>query len=322
MRQRGLVRQGPEETAEAAQRPVEVAAALRLRSDQMRRRVSIARSAGLRVPLLRAVVRRQDRLLAERDELRAQHRLFRHLLNEERGRSTDAMSELQRLRRLKLLSPGSCDELRYVVLVTYGRSGSTLLQGILSATPGVDIRGENGGLGEFLWRYHRTALGHRDRVSWDRMVSPRHPWAGIDGYPEDLALRRLRELLLDTVLRPRPETRLAGFKEVRWPEHDLPDYLTFLQQLLPGCRFILNTRDLDETVRSGWWARTPDARKQLQALEQRLRDGLAGRGDEVFAVPYESYRNDAGALRPLFDWLQIPFDADRVRTVASLRHSY
>ena len=35
--------------------------------------------------------------------------------------------------------------LRYVVVVSYGRTGSTLLQGVLMSAPHVMVRGEQGG---------------------------------------------------------------------------------------------------------------------------------------------------------------------------------
>jgi hypothetical protein len=52
-------------------------------------------------------------------------------------------AEVARLRsRVKLLREGG-DDLGYVFVMTYGRSGSTLLMGLLNTIPGYLVRGEN-----------------------------------------------------------------------------------------------------------------------------------------------------------------------------------
>ena len=103
-------------------------------------------------------------------------------------------------------------------IVTYGRSGSTLLQGVLNALPGYLIRGENGGVLHDLFRYHQVIT---DRIEWmdargESSLDPTHPFYGLHAYPTQAALEGQRRLAVDTVLRPEPDTRVTGFKEVRW----------------------------------------------------------------------------------------------------------
>jgi hypothetical protein len=215
-------------------------------------------------------------------------------------------------------------DLSYVFIVTYGRSGSTLLQGILSATPGVTIRGENGGVMEHLFRFHETATGHRDRIGEDRVnpIPAHHPWWGIDGYQDETALRDMRLLMLETVLRPDPDARLVGFKEIDWFPDRLDDYVQFVRAVFPGARFILNTRDLDRVAQSKWWRYDPNARQHLQDLEKLYVEEMEALGDAAYRVHFDDYLDDPTALRGLFDWLGEEFDEERVRSVMQVPHSY
>jgi len=214
------------------------------------------------------------------------------------------------------------DDLSYLFVVTYGRSCSTLLQGILSSVPGVAIRGENGAVLQDLFRFHDTATRHRDRLAKPHPLPPSHPWWGIDGYRDTTALRDLRLLMLETLLRPAPDTRVTGFKEIYWMAERMPDYLAFVQQVFPGARFILNTRDLDEGARSKWHARNPNARAELETLETQYVTALEPLGDLVYRVHYNEWVADPTVLRGLFGWLGEEYDDARVRDVLAVRHSY
>ena len=55
-------------------------------------------------------------------------------------------------------TPGDRDDLGYVFVMTYGRSGSTLVQGLLNAIPGYLIRGENAAALNHLHGFHKTML--------------------------------------------------------------------------------------------------------------------------------------------------------------------
>jgi hypothetical protein len=252
---------------------------------------SLARRAAASLPPVR-------RLLEERDELRR---------------------EVERLRAAPPVSAGGDvpghrrDDYDYVFVMTYGRSGSTLLQGILNSTPGVMIRGENRGITYRLFEYHQSAV--KD-ASWIGDVGRRkvNPFFGIRDYPAELALTRFRELILDTLLRPKPATTMVGFKEIRWYQDDLADYVEFLREVFPGARFIVNTRRLEDVAKSSWMANREDPLGDLQVIEKRILDVAAGLGPVAFHVRYDEYVEDPTRLRGLFDWLGLEFDEARVRT--------
>jgi Sulfotransferase family len=292
-----------------------------------------ARSALGHVARRAGVQRRStaERAIAKLTAKRAEQAAALTTLAAHRDRLKDLVeaqaAELDRLRDAGDLSAARTrDDLSFVFIVTYGRSGSTLLQGILSSTPGIAIRGENGAVLHDLFHFHDTVVRHRERLSRPNPLPASHPWWGIDGYRDETALRDIRVLVLETLLRPAPDTRVTGFKEIYWmPEQQpdrMPGFLTFLQQVFPGARFVFNSRDLDEVARSKWWARNPNGRAELETLEKQYVETLDGFGDSVYRVHYNDYVADPTVLRGLFEWLGEEFDEPRVRAVLEVRHSY
>ncbi|MFS4107554.1 sulfotransferase [Streptomyces sp. PD-S100-1] len=287
----------------------------------------LARRAALLVPPIGHLVEQRDRL-----------RTTCHRLREERDRACRERDTLRAERDALVLSvagpgreerspgAGSAAEeepaLEYLFVLTYGRSGSTLLQNLLNSIPGVLVRGENHGVLYELYRFHHKVLHHRDRLARPQPLPPFHPWWGIDGYPEEEALAAMRRLVLDTLIRPRPDSRIVGFKEITWPDEDLAEYVAFLRRLFPGARFVFNTRDLADVARSKWWATMPDAAERLARTEKRMSEVVDGLGDAAVRVHYDDYCADPEALRPMHRWLGGEFDAERIRTVMAVRHSY
>lgn len=281
-----------------------------------------ARAAGLRRPGP-DVTAHLGRARAERDAARAKLAKAVTARDAHARRVESLTSELERLRAEGAMASGrDRNDLSYLFVVTYGRSGSTLLQGILSNTPGMVIRGENGGVLEQLFLFHDTVRGHRDRLHRADPLPPSHPWWGIDGYSDATALRDIRTLLLETVLRPEPDTRVVGFKEIDWMTDRLPEQLAFVRAVFPGARFVLNTRDLAQVATSKWWARNPNALADLQAMERRYVEALDAYGEDVYRVHYDEWVADPSALRGLFEWMGEDFDESRVRAVMDVPHSY
>jgi hypothetical protein len=231
-----------------------------------------------------------------------------------------------RLARLTSRLPArgrAAGDLRYLFIMTYGRSGSTLLQGIVNSIPGYLIRGENRDAVYHLYRFHQTCVHEAQRVSRadGRVLRGTHPFFGIDEYPADRALEQLRDTVTRTLLRPGPDTRVTGFKEIRWYQQDLPEYVAFLRQAFPGARFLVNTRDHEAVLASKFWRSKPrDGR--LERAEQGILDVAADLGDAAYRVHYDDYVADPDVLSDMFRWLEEPYDAARVRDVMSVRHSF
>jgi hypothetical protein len=211
--------------------------------------------------------------------------------------------------------------LEFVFVVTYGRSGSTLLMGLLNSIPGYLIRGENWDALHHLFRFHQTLAEGSHRWEPDRMRQRTHPFYGAADFPEKRALQRTRSLVVDTVLRPKADTRVTGFKEIRWYHDDVEEYVAWLRAVFPGARFVVNTRDHTEVLRSGWWAKHPDNAAQLPRVEERILGLAASLGNAAYRVHYNDYATDPTALRGLFTWLGEPYDEAAVRGVLETRHS-
>ncbi len=233
-------------------------------------------------------------------------------------------------RRLAKATSAADRELDYLFVVTYGRSGSTLLQGILNSIPGYLIRGENRQVLRHLHDYHRACVSERTKLRRKQRrtgaavgdSSPVSPFYGLDDFPPRQSLIGIRQLALATLLRPEDDTRVAGFKEIRWADDDVDEFVDWLQQVFPGARFVINTRNLDEVSQSKWWADTPDALAELTEVEERLLALRARLGDQAFHLRYDDYVHDPAALAPFFDWLGEEFDLAAVTGVLDVPHSY
>lgn len=217
---------------------------------------------------------------------------------------------------------GGRDKMRYLFVMTYGRSGSTLLQGILNSIPGYLIRGENRGLMGDLYKFHNRAVADRDQRLKADPIPVTHPWYGIDGYPDQAAFESMRALALNTFIRPEPDSRVVGYKEIRWPQKDLPEFVEFLRNVFPGARFLVNTRSHDDVSRSKWWADQPDALERIAAAEERFLAAADLLGSDAFHVHYDDYTKDPETLRSMFGWLGEEFDGGQVRATMAQRHSY
>lgn len=214
----------------------------------------------------------------------------------------------------------------YVFIVTYGRSGSTLLQNLLNAIPGYCIRGEN-----------NNTLLHLSRA-WDAVASSEemrgertrgagtgrdHPWFGAELVDPEVLGRDLADSFVRDVLQPPPDTRVSGFKEIRFHLAGayVETYLDFIKRFFPKARFVFNTRDHAAVARSGWWASMDPAvvKRELEAAEKMFARMRARLDDKALALHYDDYVGAPQALRPLFDFLGEPFDAGRVRELTERR---
>lgn len=211
-------------------------------------------------------------------------------------------------------------ELSYVFVVTYGRSGSTLLSGILNSIPGYLIRGENRDALHHLFLFHRTLATEKERVGQANGRQRTHPFYGIGDVPLAASLDGSRRLVLDTVLRPKDDTRVTGFKEIRWYHPDLEEYVAWLREVFPGAKFLVNTREHADVLKSGWWAEGDHAEGLARAEDGILRLA-ASLGDAAYRVHYDDYVADPTVLRGMFDWLGEPFDEAAVRGVMTRKHS-
>lgn len=213
--------------------------------------------------------------------------------------------------------------MNYVVVVTHGRSGSTLLMGLLNAIPGYCIRGENYNV----LTLHETIV-NRLMLSKTRHATgsdqPVHAWYGIAEVEREALVTGVRGMMLEQVLRPAPGTRVTGFKEIRYGSRDLRDltaHLHFVRDVLPGVRLIFNTRSVEATSNSGWWKNDSEARSYLTDFHQRMRAAYDVHRECSIWVEYESITTKTSEVARLFDFLGERFDGDAAAEILKTRHS-
>lgn len=212
---------------------------------------------------------------------------------------------------------------RYVFIVTYGRSGSTLLMGILNTIPGYRIHGENLNA---LYRLHQAesaiAEARRRCAGKSRHQVPRSPWFGIlRARPQEFR-RELVNSFVTHILRPAPGDRVLGFKEIRYTRSDVrdfEDFLAFLQTAFPDSRIIFNHRDLSAVARSSWWALDRDATEKLRVADERM--SAIPADERTFHFYYDEIDDSLDNIRTLFHFLGEELDEPAVREALATRHS-
>lgn len=214
----------------------------------------------------------------------------------------------------------------YVFVVTYGRSGSTVLQNLLNSIDGYRIRGENENALFHLMRSWHAVLNSepmRGLRQAGRATQHDDPWYGAERVDPGRLGRGLADLFVREVLQPEPGDRVSGFKEIRFHTHPalFPAYLDFIHAVFPATRFVFNTRNHDAVAKSGWWATMPpeDVKAQLTTAETLFTDYLAARPGRGIRLHYDDYVGRPEAFRPLFDFLGEPFEPDRVAEVIGQR---
>lgn len=218
----------------------------------------------------------------------------------------------------------------YVFVITWGRSGSTLLQNLLNDIPGYCIRGENSNMLADLARAWAN-VAESDPMRGLRLAGqpthPGHPWYGAEAVSPDHLGHILANVFARDILNLPEGTRVAGFKEIRYhtvaPRPMLP--IQFMARFFPKARFILNTRSHAGTMQSGWWAtmKPETVARELRSAEALFDRIAAEYPDRSLRLHYDDYAGRPETLRPLYDFLSEPFDAARVAAVMGerLKHS-
>ena len=195
----------------------------------------------------------------------------------------------------------------YVFVVTYGRSGSTLLQNLLNTIPGFLIRGENNNALYPLFESWSAITQSPDiaRMKRDGTVSDAsHPWFGAELVDPDAYRVTLCQTFAQRILCPMPDTRVSGFKEIRTIADParFAAYLRFVQDGFPKARIIFNIRNAADVCRSSWW-RSHDPTQvaaMINAADAVFRAHVAAYPARSVLLDYDRYSTDHAALEPLF----------------------
>ena len=212
-------------------------------------------------------------------------------------------------------------DLQFLTIVTFGRSGSTAIQSALNAHPDTIIRGENYSALRGIQSYVESVAAASDRHNSGK---PQHPWFGTARLDAGAVLADQRRHVIEYLLRPKPSTRWLGFKEVRYEVGHFADadvltgHLLFVNALLPGIRYLVNVRNPQVAAGSGWWSQHPDAVGALRETVDNLREASAtltsilGAG-RVALVDHDEWSTDPQVLVFALESLGFPVDGGVVR---------
>jgi hypothetical protein len=203
-----------------------------------------------------------------------------------------------------------------IFIVTYGRSGSTLLQSLLQSIPRAHIVGENYNVAQALFQGANRA--RRAKKTWGKKAHPEHhPWYGAHEIAPNRFERALARVFVEEIIRPPKDVRWFGFKEIRYPAFgdDLPDVLAFYRRNFPNAQIVFNSRDAQEVAKSKWWAKRPaeEVHKLVAQMDQRFADYTAANPDHAHHAFHAQTAADPAALQPLFDKLGEPLDPETIR---------
>lgn len=207
----------------------------------------------------------------------------------------------------------SLGELAYVFVVAPGRSGSTLVQTILNSIPGWKILGENAGSLQGLVQSLNAT--HKTRYRQKARVPDNGPWFGATEILVDKYAASLGRGFTKHILRPERNTRVTGFKEVRWDWEDLTANLEGVQAIFPNARFILNIRNPQDIAMSAWWSTSKDSIHEVSKIVSAIENTAEEMSKDSFLLRYEEYVSEPSSLKALFDWLGEEWNEPTIRKI-------
>ncbi|MCA8867326.1 MAG: sulfotransferase [Rhodobacteraceae bacterium] len=209
-----------------------------------------------------------------------------------------------------------------IFIVTYGRSGSTLLQSLLQSIPGAHIVGENYNALEGLFRTAERARMARSK--WGKKDHPpNHPWHNASRIRPVRLETGLAEVFTRELIAPPRDARWIGFKEIRFQtlDDDFEGFLNFQRRAFPNAFFVFNSRRGEDVANSAFWKKRPrdQVLDMVTRMDARFADFADKNPDCSHHVFYEQTIDDPATLQPLFDKLDEPLDLDAAKAVLGER---
>ncbi|WP_177169073.1 sulfotransferase family 2 domain-containing protein [Allochromatium warmingii] len=258
---------------------------------------------------------------------------LRGLIAVDTGTRSAIAKKLHALNSVDQMSNPSASSPRYTLIVTHGRSGSTLLNGLLNAIDGWSIKGENNNLAYGLYLSWKS-LAEASSERKNSLTTPQSPWFGLhDMSPHDYAQALARPLLswLEAGV-PLSRHRCLGFKEIRYFKifrddpsgAELAAYLSFLTTILTPCRLVLLTRDPEQTARSAWWQQCDQEplRADLRQFADFLQSYATERPEQAFYLTYDDLVTKGPRVDALFAFLGEKPSPTKHAQVFARPHSY
>ena len=218
-----------------------------------------------------------------------------------------------------------------IIVVTYGRTGSTLLLSILNSLPGILLRGENQNAVYGLFNAY-LSLTNSKKNFFTKIDDSSSPFYGNTELDERQFLIDARQLMRNQLVGIK-EVECWGFKEVRYTPSDLTiegkyvisDYLDFLVKLFPNPAIIFLTRNIDDVLESGFWRERNDravSQAMLELCDTEFERWQRLNTDRCFDLDYTNIVANDDHFKNLFKFLECVPDFQKIEKLKTIEHSY
>ena len=220
-----------------------------------------------------------------------------------------------------MADPTPWTDLRYVFVVTYARSGSTLLQSLLNACPGVQIRGENSNALYHLYQAAQSLHETRKHGRHPQTKAEDQPWFGAFKTRPKMFEAALMGNFVRNVLAPDDGITVTGFKEIRYnrmfvPKADFAPYMDFLLAQFPQSKLVFNTRSAGDVARSAFLAQQkPEQVMSWVADADASFASYDAGSDRTILMRYDDYTRDHSHIHRMFAFLGLTCSAAAVEQV-------
>ena len=212
---------------------------------------------------------------------------------------------------------------KIVLICATGRSGSTTLQRIINTIPNSNICGENYGainsILDFYNKLHCTSRdyvpGHYNPATYEDIVSKNVKPAWYNSYKIQEMEDQIRKLII-TMFKNKPETKLWGFKEIRYDNKRI-HLIKYFKSLFPQTKVIIQIRgNLHAQSKSGWHKDDKNALAYLSQMNKELFDFYNQNKDWCYFTTFENMF-DRNNLQNIFSFIDCreKYDEDKVTEV-------
>jgi tetratricopeptide (TPR) repeat protein len=227
-------------------------------------------------------------------------------------------------------------------IIAQGRSGSTLLMRLINTIKGYHICGENQGALINLYKFYENLiytnhmrakkksnenksfysyieLQERFMKRTTRREYSDFEWFNI--FILDDVEEKLRELIIE-MFNPQMIYKVWGCKEIRYGKDNEDNYdnfeseLNFLKKLFPKAKFIFNTRNIDDMLKSAFWRENIENSQEVLSKKYEFFTKYYHKySDFTYHIQYENLINDTSELRSMYDFLGEEFSYDKYQNI-------
>lgn len=220
---------------------------------------------------------------------------------------------------------------KHILIVTYGRTGSTLLQGLLNTVDGVLVRGENFNFCHGLYSAYKSIVNTVE-LQGNSGQKTTSPFYGSFTFDPQIFLSDCYSLISKQLgVDLEDGVSCWGFKEIRYTAteiknregYDLKGFLDFLNKVLPETGVIFLGRNHDDVVNSAFWKqRKPqEAISDILKFESEAKEWMLKNKNSIW-IDYSNIINLDSKIKSLYLFLGAEYNAKKAESVLGIEHSY